>query len=146
MVRRFSTAFTVPEQDEMTLAETKPSAAPMIWPTSTGSPFLTMALAGLPMCCARGKTISPLASNLRSDASLLSSLRSLGCTPPRKVSLTFDPSFCDEYGFARHGAKKQTSKSKLFIRIPKPTGFVNKNNGIPRKNFRFSFLLPTGVV
>ena len=26
MVRRFSTAFTVPEQDEMTLAETKPSA------------------------------------------------------------------------------------------------------------------------
>ena len=106
MVRRFSTAFTVPEQDEMTLAETKPSASAMHWPTSTGSPFFTMALAGLPMCWARGKTISPLASNTRSDASLLSSLCSLGCTPPRNVSLTFDPSFVNIVSRPRGTARK----------------------------------------
>ena len=84
--RRFSTAFTVPEQEEAMWAETKPSASAMRWPTSTASPFLTMGLAGFPMCWDSGNTISPAGRNSRSGTSRLSSLWPAGWTPPRKVS------------------------------------------------------------
>ena len=77
-VRRFSMPFTVPEQELMMWAETKPSASAMRWPTSTASPFFTMGLAGLPMCWESGNTISPVGRNSRSGTSRLSSLRPAG--------------------------------------------------------------------
>ena len=45
-----SIAFTLPEQEEMILAETKPSALAMICPARTGSFFFTTGMAGFPMC------------------------------------------------------------------------------------------------
>ena len=58
-VMRLSTAFTLPEQELMTLADTKPSASAMICPAKTVSPFATTAFAGLPMCWFNAKTNSP---------------------------------------------------------------------------------------
>jgi UDP-N-acetylmuramoyl-L-alanyl-D-glutamate--2,6-diaminopimelate ligase len=53
MVRSF-TSVTVPETLECTGALINPPASPMSVPTKTLSPFLTVGLAGAPICCERG--------------------------------------------------------------------------------------------
>ena len=49
-----SIAFTVPDTDEKTGAETNPPASAIIWPLKTLSPLFTIGLAGAPMCCDTG--------------------------------------------------------------------------------------------
>ena len=81
----FSSAFTVPDTDAYTGADTKPPASAIFWPFNTWSPFFTAAMAGAPMCWDSGYTRSPCGSTSVIGWSFARLLPSLGWIPPLKV-------------------------------------------------------------
>ena len=64
-VNRLPISFTTPDTELWILVDIKPFASPIFCPTKTLSPFFTIGVHGIPICCDTGNT-SSLPGNMTS--------------------------------------------------------------------------------